>query len=385
MRTGAARVLLALGLLMVALGLFHAWSVFVLSLEERLDLSRTAVSGVYSVATATFTLAMLGGHRVLWRLPPAAVASGAALLAAAGLALAASGSVVGLCLGYGGLFGAANGLGYVFALQAAGVVLPDRPGLATSLVVTAYALGSALLAPLLEVGIRELGVLPALWVAAACTGAVALAQLGLLAGLDLGAAPASDGGSAPTGEPALTMWVLWSGFLLGAAAGLLALAHAAAVVADIGGGPSAAAVGVTLIAGGNALGRLGGGWLADHVDPRELLVAAGALEGVGLLAAATVPVVAVVLPALTVVGLGYGAMSSLYPVMTGRLYGAQDLARRYGRVFTAWGLAGLTAPLMAGALFDLADGYRLALLLASAAALGAALVARLLPPGRQAA
>jgi MFS family permease len=367
-----------MGLLMVALGLFHAWSVFVVPLEERLDLSRTAVSGVYSIATVSFTLAMLFGHRLMRLLAPAALAITAAAIAAAGLAAAATGSMAGLWVGYGGLFGVANGLGYGFALHAAGVALPQHRGAATSVVVTTYALGPALLAPLLELGIRAIGVLSILGVAAAFTAVVGAVQLPLLAGLEVEPVVALRERAGQSTRPH-TFWALWCGFLLGAAAGLVALAHAAAVVEELGGSPSTAAVGVTLIAAGNALGRLTGGWLADRVDARLLLAAAGLAEGVALLVAAAVPAVLVSLAALTIVGLGYGAMSSLYPVITGQLYGARNLARVYGRVFTAWGLAGLSAPLLAGALFDLTGAYRVSLLLAGAAALGAAAVSLLLP------
>jgi OFA family oxalate/formate antiporter-like MFS transporter len=377
-RRQAKRLLLAMAVLMVALGLFHAWSVFVVPLEERLDLSRTAVSGVYSVATVSFTLAMLLGHRLTWRLPPAALATAAALVAAAGLAMAASGSVAGLWIGYGGLFGVANGVGYGFALQTMVVALPERRGAAVSFVVTAYALGSALLAPLLELGIRSIGVLATLGVAAAFTVAAGAVQVPLLAGLEIERGVSARESAGPSTR-SRTFWVLWCGFLLGAAAGLVALAHAAALVQDLEGSPSAAAAGVTLIAAGNALGRLAGGWLADLVDPRLLLVAAGVAEGVALLVSAAVPAVPVALAALTIVGLGYGAMSSLYPVATGQLFGARNLARVYGRVFTAWGIAGLFAPLLAAALFDLTGGYRISLVLAGGAALGAAAVALLLP------
>jgi MFS family permease len=367
-----------MGLLMIALGLFHAWSLFVVPLEHRLGLSRTAISGVYSLATASFTLAMLVGHRLMRRLAPPALATAAALVAAVGLAAAASGSVAGLWLGYGVLFGVANGVGYGLALQVAGIALPRRPGTATSIVVTAYALGSAVLAPVLERGIGALGVLATLAVAAACTVAVGAVQGPLLAGLEVERRAAGRGSPQPAARHR-AFWILWAGFLLGATAGLLALAHAAALVEELGGSPSSAATGVTLVAAGNALGRLGGGWLADRVDARVLLAAAGGAEAVALLVSAAAPAVGVALAALTVVGLGYGAMSTLYPVLTAHVYGPRDLARMYGRVFTAWGIAGLCGPLLGGALFDATGGYRASLVLAGAAALGAAGITVLLP------
>ena len=42
-----------------------------------------------------------------------------------------------------------------------------------------------------------------------------------------------------------------------------------------------------------------------------------------------------------------------------------NLGRVYGRLFSAWGAAGLTAPLIAGALFDWTGSYTLALAVAA--------------------
>lgn len=373
------RVLVSAVLLMVALGLFHAWSVFVVPLQEQLGASRGAVSGIYSLATATFTLSMLAGHRLHDRVHPAPLAAGIGLLAALGLALAGTGAAWAVWIGYGVLFGVANGVGYGFALQATALVLPDRSGLAASIAVTAYALGPALLAPALEWSVRAAGVLETFAIAGALTAAVAAAQLPLLAGLRLPApAPAGDA-PARARVARRTFWLLWLGFLLSAAAGLIALAHAAALVTAQGGSAQAAALGVSLTAVGNAAGRLLGGWLTELVPARVLLAGAGLASALALLAAAVAPPVGVALAALGVVGLGYGAASSIYPAATAALYGPAALARVYGRLFTAWGLAGLGAPVLAGALFDLSGAYHATLLVAAACSCAGGLVALLLP------
>ena len=65
-------------------------------------------------------------------------------------------------------------------------------------------------------------------------------------------------------------------------------------------------------------------------------------------------------------------------------------ARAFGRVFTAWGVAGLVAPSLAGLLYDWSGNYRAAIFMALGAALaglmlassGAAFQARLPPPRR---
>ena len=266
---------------MIGLGVFHAWSLFVTPLETRLDLSRAVVSGVYAIAVGAFTVSMLLAPSLYRRASPAAIAAGAGLLAAAGLWLASAGPAWALWLGYAGLFGIANGLGYSVALQTVQLTLPHRPGLATSLAVTAYAVGPAAFAPLLELSIRRLGVFETFALLAAGVAVIGALQLVLLAGYRF---PDEDE-LGPHDEPGSvynrTFWVLWIGFFLSAGAGLAALAHAAAIVDSVGGGAATAAIGAALIALGNALGRLLGGSLTDTHQVRSVLLASGALGAGG--------------------------------------------------------------------------------------------------------
>ena len=60
-----------------------------------------------------------------------------------------------------------------------------------------------------------------------------------------------------------------------------------------------------------------------------------------------------------------GGTIAAYPAIIARIYEGADGARIYGRVFTAWGTAGLLAPWLAGALYDLSGRYHLALMVAA--------------------
>ena len=63
--------------------------------------------------------------------------------------------------------------------------------------------------------------------------------------------------------------------------------------------------------------------------------------------------VTVAVVSLCVIGFAYGAIIAVYPYAVAYYFGAAAAAKIYGRVFTAWGLAGLGAPWLAGYLFDL--------------------------------
>jgi MFS family permease len=154
-----------------------------------------------------------------------------------------------------------------------------------------------------------------------------------------------------------TFWLLWLGFLVGSAAGLVVIGHGAAIVASLGGSALALTLGASLAAAGNGVGRLGGGRIADVLSVREVLVGGSALAAVALFGLAAGPGPAVAIAALALSGIAYGALAVAYPVASASYYGAERTTAVFGRIFTAWGVAGVTAPVAAGALFDSTGSY----------------------------
>ena len=136
-----------------------------------------------------------------------------------------------------------------------------------------------------------------------------------------------------------------------------------------------------LIAGFNLLGSLLGGYLADTMSSRTLLrglaiVAFAALTGLALTAPGPI-----VFAGLAAIGFCYGAIISIYPSIIAKRYGMTNGPRLYGRVFTAWGAAGLAAPWLAGFLYDVAGNYSTALLAAAALSLASAVIAHVVFQG----
>ena len=365
---------------MAALGTFHAWSVLVQPLQDELHASRSTVSAVYALATFVFAASMLlepAAHR---RLPAVVLGTGSALLATTGLAVAAVPSTIAVFAGYGVLFALANGIGYGLAVHIAATV--GRTGTTAGLMVAAYALGGTIVAPLLSVAARDASVPAAFLGLAAVMAIVAAVQVVLLRPAEAVIARPHTG--AAVGWAALArdrvFWLMWLGFLVGSAAGLVVIGHGAAIVASLGGGAAALTLGASLAAAGNGVGRLGAGRLADRVSVRTVLVFASVLAAVALLGLATGPGPAVAEAALAVSGIAYGALAVAYPVAATRYYGARATTAVYARVFTAWGVAGVTAPVAAGALFDSTGGYGTMLVILAAGSAVGALASAALPP-----
>lgn len=147
----------------------------------------------------------------------------------------------------------------------------------------------------------------------------------------------------------------------------MAIAHAVGILRALEANQALAVAGAVCIAIGNALGGVLAGWLADRMPIRRLLMALPGLSTVALLVLAGSGSAPVALAAFTVVGFGYGAIIAAYP-MAAVYFGPSQAARIYGRIFTAWGTAGLLAPWLAGLIFDSTGGYSLALLSAAVVA-----------------
>lgn len=359
---------------MAAIGYLHAFSVFLEPLQRELHASRASASAIYSVATVFFTAGMLAAPRLYARTTSAVAGTVALLLAAGGLALSSISSLVMILAGFGVVFGIANGIGYSLAVQLV-VVSGSRRGLATGLVIACYALGPAFMAPLLDAVIHNRGTGRALLLSAA--GMVVSA---VIVGLLLPRSPVvSRRAVVRAVERDRTFYVLGISFFLASVAGLIALGHAAGIVAASGGTGAALGVGATLVAMGNGGGRILAGHSSDRLSTRVVLGSAGLL---GALAAAAMALASsnwVALAGLLLTGLAYGSFSSGVPLAVADYYGSESVGIVYGQLFTAWGLAGLTSPYLAGVLFDAGGDYRIALWLCAAAATGSGVLSLALP------
>jgi hypothetical protein len=360
----AARPLAATLLLMLAFGSIHAFSLFLAPLEAATGATRADVSLVYGLALAALTGAVLGAQWLMAKFAPWQLAVAGCILAALGLALAAGAPPLLLAqLGYGLLFGAANGVAYASCLVIADGLGAKGSGWRIGAVTATYALGAAMAAILLgqalpAVGWRDslLGLAALFALLAGCAGL-------LLRGIRI------DPQTVPRREPGRAqLWPYWLAYGASVAAGLMVLGHAAAIA-----GPSASdAVATMLAALANAAGGLVAALAADRIaGPRLLaLVSLLSLAGLALLLAGGP---GAPLAGISLVALAYGAHIAVFPVVIRRAFGAASFAWAYGRVFTAWGIAGIAAPWLAGALFDPSAGYHMAFVAATAvAALGLA-------------
>ena len=171
-------------------------------------------------------------------------------------------------------------------------------------------------------------------------------------------------------------------FFLAASAGLMVLSQAAGIITAYGGTTALAVYGTTCITATIAAARLGGGWMVDWLAIPA--VAAGAhavsLAGNAMLTIWPGPTVAVV--ALALVGLGYGIMSGVTAAAVAVYWRRALYGLIASRIYLAWCAAAIVLPITAGRLFDLTQGYGVAIVIAGAGNLLGTLVALGLPHER---
>lgn len=345
-------------LLNPALGALYAWSVFVAPLEAALAAPRAEISLVFSVAIVAFTGGMLLTPLAYRLLPAPFLLLAAGALVVAGLAASAAATAVWpLILGYGALFGFGAGSAYSVTLQLINLALAHRRGLASGLGIGSFAVGSIGLSFLFAWTVARWG--PFATFAGTAAGLAALAAVAaLLAGVSGLRLPDLRATAKPPRGGGRIFALMWAGYALGAAAGFMAVSHAAGIATSYGAAATLTTIAVAGVAAGNAVGRVAGGWLSDHLPPARIAASAHALGVLSFILLLVVfdPRVATV--ALALQGLAYGLISTSYPSSMAIYFGVANFGRYLGRLLTSWGVAGLTAPWLVGWFYDVSGGYR---------------------------
>ncbi len=372
-------VLVASVLMQLALGGVYAWSAFVPALREHHALAGWQAGLIFGTAIAVFTITMVAAGRRLDRIGPRTMSLGGALMYGAGYYIAGwyGDSWLGLWLGIGLISGIGIGLGYVCPLTASVRWFPARKGLVTGIAVAGFGGGAILLAEVAELLLsrgwnplqlfRALGLFFWIWL-----------SLCALVMRFPGAGPAAP---APLAGAALWRDIrfrrLFFGMFCGTFGGLLAIGHLKpiALTADLS--SQAGAYAVSGFAAGNALGRIVWGSLHDRVGSRLIAIGMGFL-GFVLLGLLDSGVAWRFIGAASVAGFGFGACFVLYASETAAVFGVDNVPRIYPIIFLAYGVAGITGPLIGGWLYDVTGAYVWPVLTAAAVAAAGAIVTR--PP-----
>jgi MFS family permease len=363
------------------IGSLYAFSVFLRPLETLLGLSRADLALVFALASAGFGAGMNLAAKVYGVASPPLLVLACTAASTFGVAFAATaGGLAQLAIGYGVLFGAGGGAGYILVQQAVNLAVTGRHGLVNGYLVSLYPAGAMIAAPVFGWAVREFGVRATLGGLAAVLAVTGVISAWLIAHSGVTLAAATGVVALDEGERRRPVfWRLWLLFFLAASAGLMVLSQAAGIIAAYGGATSLAVYGTTFITGCIAAARLGGGWMVDWLAIPTVAAGAHAVALAGNVALTLWPGPGVSVLALALVGLGYGLISGVTAAAVAVYWRRALYGRVASRLYTAWCAAAITLPIIAGRLFDLTQGYGAAVLIAAGANALGVLVALGLP------
>ena len=240
-------------------------------------------------------------------------------------------------------------------------------------ITAAYALGATVFPGFFTLALDAGGVSAAMTVLAA-----SLVGIGLVSALVLAWTGARFVGTSwqmtAATIPRRKVMLLWLAYGAAVLAGLMTIGHAVGIARAQGLPPSLLVLAPMVVATCNMVGSLSGGWMADRISARRLLTGLPLLSALALMLMAF-RVEPSVLAMLGVIGLVYGAVISAYPAVIARRFGVAMGVRIYGKVFTAWAIAGICGPVLAGAMFDATGGFTTALIIAASLGLVSSAIA----------
>jgi OFA family oxalate/formate antiporter-like MFS transporter len=352
---------------MVAVANFqYSWTLFVAPLQNRHGWSEKDIQFAlyFFFVPAQTWLAPVEGY-LADRFGPRKLLVCGAILAGLGWAVSSATSSLGVLYAAQVLSGC--GAGIVYSVSMGNVLkwFPDRRGLAAGLTAAAFGAGAAATVRPVRWTIQNYGYEQAfLWFGLGQAAVIFLAAL-VVRFPRPGEAPApakskvlqSGRDYAPSEMlRSAAFWLVYFMMMMGAIPGLLMLGYIAPLARDFG----VAEMTVTLFAINSAalplameLDRIMGGltrpvfgWLSDHIGREIAIFLAFALEGVALfllLQFAQNPIMFVLMSGLAF--FGWGAVFSLFPAVSGDMFGRKFATANYSWLYTAKGAASLLVAL----------------------------------------
>lgn len=358
----------------LCLGVLYTWSVFKAGLlkMDGAGWTNTNSQFPYTLACLVFAACMIPGGRLVDKLGPRLVVTAGAFFVGAGMIMSSlTMTVTGVTIGFGLLCGAAMGFGYAAPTPAAVKWFqPHKKGLIAGLVVAGFGGASIYTAPLTNYLIGTYQIKGA-FLYEGILFFIVMLVFGQYLSVPPpgyvpygGPPPATKAGAASgskrdytPGEMIKTpqFYMIWIMFLFGASAGLMIIGHLATIGPVQAKDPKTLVAGYTLVATlaiANAGGRIFFGWLSDKIGRTQTMFLIFALQAVNMFLFINYTTSSTLLLGSILTGASYGAILSLFPTTIFDYYGLKNGGLNYSFAFTAWGLAALIGPIMAGRVAD---------------------------------
>ncbi len=382
------RVLLACLGMTLLVGVLYAWSVIKQALVSE-GWTNSQASLPYTVAIVVFAIALLVAGILQDKIGPKKIVIAGGIITGIGLLLSSFLTTpMGLVLSFGVLCG--TGIGFAYGCATPPAIKwfhLSKKGTISGIVVAGFGLASVYYAPLATALIDNFGISQTFMILG-----IAVIAISIPLGIMIVNPPADYTPAVPSNFKAKEaktttdytwremlktkqFYLLWAMFLLGSSAGLIVIGNIASIVVDQG-GLASGAIYVSLLAIFNASGRVGGGIVSDKIGRLNTLTIALVLQCANMILFPLYTSAITLLIGTLICGICYGALLSIFPTTTADYYGMKNLGTNYGVLYTGWGLAGVTGPVIAASLIDASGGAYTSAFYVAAALVGTAVIIR---------
>ncbi|MBI4721967.1 MAG: OFA family MFS transporter, partial [Candidatus Stahlbacteria bacterium] len=331
-------------LIQLCLGAIYAWSVFRIPLQKLLSITPTQASLPFSVVLIFFALSTILGGRWQDKAGPSIVAIAGGVLLGLGMICASFATSLGtIILFYGVVSGIGIGLAYSCPIAAGVKWFPDKRGLITGLAVAGFGAGALIVGPLARKLIDTRGI----------SGTFAILGLVFLIIVSIGALILRNppAGYVPMGwtPPAKTVsskadfstremlstgqfYLIWLTYFFGCASGLMIIGQTSPIGQELAKySKGTAALGVSLLAIFNTLGRIFWGKLSDTFGRTKTLFTIFLICGLAILSYNLIAVFPVwYWVGISLVGVCFGGYLALYPAINADFFGTKNVGINYG-------------------------------------------------------
>lgn len=359
-------LVLAAGVLMqLILGSIYSWSEIAANLTAQWNLVSWQTQMIYGVNIALFSFGTIVTGPLVKRWGPRRMTLISALLFTLGFfgAAASGGSYPGLLATAGMGVGLAMAFGYVVPLSTATAWFPRKKGTVTGLAVMGFGGGAILASRIIRLLTQQGWGIGGVLLAMGLAGGGILTLAALFQGFPPRAerCPASASGTTPLtiGEAfkRKSFWGLWFSMLLSTMGGLIIIGSAVSLAQerDL---PQLAPLAVSVLALGNALGRLLWGRLLDILGHKAIPTSLSLMTlGFALIlwGGSHPPLF---MAGILLTGLQFGSALVIYAAFTDEFFGEGAIARIYPYIFAAYGMAALLGPPLGGFIYDIRASYQ---------------------------
>lgn len=350
-------------------GSVYSFGTLFAPLQDAFGASRASVSAAFSLAVLTlFIIGPVTGTLADRLGPRALVAIGTSLVGIGLIAASFAQALWQVQAAFAVCIGVGVGMSYVPAAGAVQKWFDRRRGLASGIAIAGIGVGTLIVPP---IGAALIATME--WRLAFLIIGLAVAVAGGAAGL-LVTSPRSNpdrSASKGLGEPGIGLatavrsrpfLLMFAGFLLASLGMYTPIAHLVPYAEDRGISPQSAALLLSLLGVGSAVGRFAIGAAADRIGRWRGLglsfgglglssfvwLASDGLQGLGAFA--------------VLMGLSWGGAVALAPSVMADYFGTRAVSGIIGVLYAGVGVGALVGPVIAGLVFDLWESYTVAIL-----------------------